>query len=262
MGDECVRLCLELIAAQPERLAEDALRVQLFSAFHAVCSALDRAAEASDAATTHAQRLEQGLATLAPLERRVLLLAVVESFSYEEIGRILGLEIETVRAQLARARQGLKQKVSLPVLIIEDEAPIAMELRHLVQEMGLTVAHVVAREAEAVRSAEGGKLGLVLADIQLQDDGSGLAAAQAILEKYDVPIVFVTGFPERLLSGTGMEPAFVVGKPFCPDGLKAMIAQALATYATHARAKEHKAGLLAKLRQLNGSTMPMTGRPD
>ncbi len=136
-----------------------------------------------------------------------------------------------------------------------------LKLRHLVQEMGLTVAHIVAREEEAVRTAADGQLGLVLADIQLQDDGSGLAAAQAILEKYDVPIVFVTGFPERLLSGTGLEPAFVVAKPFSAEGLKAMIAQALATYSSDPRAKEHKAGLLAKLRQLNGSSIPVAVVP-
>ena len=44
-----------------------------------------------------------------------------------------------------------------------------------------------------------------------------------------VPVIFVTGFPERLLTGKRVEPAFVISKPFDPDLLRAAIAQALHT---------------------------------
>jgi DNA-binding LytR/AlgR family response regulator len=94
------------------------------------------------------------------------------------------------------------------------------------------------------------ELGLVLADIQLQDGGDGIAAAQTILERYDVPIVFVTGFPERLLTGNGLEPAFVAAKPFEAESLKVTIAHALSIYAKALEAVEHRAKLLAKLRQI------------
>jgi DNA-binding LytR/AlgR family response regulator len=94
------------------------------------------------------------------------------------------------------------------------------------------------------------QLGLVLADIQLQDSGNGIAAAQQILERYDVPIVFVTGFPERLLTGSGLEPAFVVAKPFDPESLKVTIAHALSIYASEKDAVAHRASMLAKLREI------------
>ena len=96
--------------------------------------------------------------------------------------------------------------------------------------MGLTVWGTAARQEEALSAAEAAgeeALGLVLADIQLQDRGSGIGAAQQILERYNVPIVFVTGFPERLLTGERPEPTFLVTKPFNPDMVKALISQAL-----------------------------------
>ena len=42
-----------------------------------------------------------------------------------------------------------------------------------------------------------------------------------------VPVIFVTAFPERLLTGTKPEPTFLVRKPFNPEALKAVISQAL-----------------------------------
>jgi DNA-directed RNA polymerase specialized sigma24 family protein/FixJ family two-component response regulator len=258
VGDEYVRICLELIVAEPERLAQDDdPRVALFRAFYAAWAALNKEARPHVGdAISREDRLEQGLAALAPMERRVLLLVVVEDLPLDDVARILDLDLEATRAHLARARTNLKQEVELPVLIIEDEPMIAMELAQIVREMGFSVAGTSARQEDAVMAAGSGKttdLGLVLADIQLQDKGSGIAAAQAILERYDVPIVFVTGFPERLLTGNGLEPAFVVAKPFDAESLKVTIAHAVATYAKAQEAVEHRARLLAKLRQITAS---------
>jgi RNA polymerase sigma factor (sigma-70 family) len=254
VGDEYVRIALELIVAEPERLQGGDPRILLFRAFHAVWSALNEGHRGRSAdAVTLMDRLDHGLAALAPIERRVLLLAVVEEMSLEEVAKILDLDIESVRRHLAQARGNLRQEVALPVLIIEDEPMIAMELKQIVREMGLTVSGTVARQEEALTAADTAgqeALGLVLADIQLQDSGSGIGAAQEILERYNVPIVFVTGFPERLLTGSGLEPAFVVAKPFQTESLKVTIAQALSTYASEKQAVAHRAKLLAKLREI------------
>ena len=69
--------------------------------------------------------------------------------------------------------------------------------------------------------------GLVLADIQLADGSSGLDAVNEFLQIVNVPVIFVTAFPERLLTGTKPEPTFLVSKPFKGDALKAVISQAL-----------------------------------
>ena len=69
--------------------------------------------------------------------------------------------------------------------------------------------------------------GLVLADIQLADGSSGLEAVQEMLPKLDVPVIFITAYPERLLSGTRPEPVFLVTKPFQSSTVKAIVSQAL-----------------------------------
>ncbi|HZA67991.1 MAG TPA: response regulator [Geminicoccaceae bacterium] len=255
VGDEYVRIALELIVAEPERMQGGDERILLFRAFHAVWSALNESdRRRSVDAITIEDRLDQGLAALAPVERRVLLLAVVEQMSLEQVAQILDLDVDTGRRHLAEARASLRHEVELPVLIIEDEPMIAIELSQIVREMGLSVSGTAARQDDAVVAADAAgdeKLGLVLADIQLQDTGNGIGAAQQILERYNVPIVFVTGFPERLLTGSGLEPAFVVAKPFDAESLKVTIAHALSTYAREKDAVAHRANLLAKLREIN-----------
>ena len=69
----------------------------------------------------------------------------------------------------------------------------------------------------------------MLADIQLRGSDSGISAVNQIMQSMSVPVIFVTGFPERLLTGKQVEPAFVISKPFDPDLLRAAIAQALDT---------------------------------
>ena len=257
VGDEYVRLCLELVMAEPERLEGRDLRVQLFHAFHSVWSVINPADPDLETigTTTHEERLEQGLAALAPTERRVLLLVAVEDFSYEAVGQILNLDTEAVRRHFTKARRDLDEQVTCTVLIIEDEPLIAMELCRIVQEMGLTVVSTASRQDDALEAVERDRPGLVLADIQLQDNGSGIVAAHGILQQLNVPIVFVTGYPDRLLTGEGFEPAFIVTKPFREDALKATIAQALSTYAAPSRAQEHRERMLAKLRQITAAEM-------
>ena len=123
------------------------------------------------------------------------------------------MTLDQVRQSVAKARSELMSKVSVSVLIIEDEQIVASDIARIVEEMGHRVAGLASHQVEAVALAEQLKPGLVLADIRLEDDGDGIAAAQSILESFSVPIVFVTGYPERLLlTGGGLEPAFVVAE--------------------------------------------------
>lgn len=256
VGDEYVRICLELVLAEPERLRRDPFRVELFRAFHQVWNAVaETIRRPSFDSGDLGERLEHGLAGLAPLERRVLLLVVVEGFSYEEVAQILELDLERVRELLGKARHDLRSKVSVSVLIIEDQSLIAMDLARIMEEMGHTVAGFATREKTAVQEAEQVRPGLVLCDIRLLDDESGINAAQKILERYEVPVVFVTGYPEMLLTGGRLEPAFVVPKPFNDDALKVTVSQALATYASPEKAAEHKTAMLQKLSRITGTSL-------
>ena len=78
-----------------------------------------------------------------------------------------------------------------------------------------------------MRAASEETPGLVLADIQLADGSSGLDAVRDILGQFQVPVIFITSFPERLLTGERPEPTFLITKPYDPNAVKAAISQAL-----------------------------------
>jgi CheY-like chemotaxis protein len=128
---------------------------------------------------------------------------------------------------LRQAGREIAEQVATNVLIIEDEPLIAMDLEGLVQSLGHRVTSVARTRKEAVAAARAGRPGLVLADIQLADGSSGLDAANEILVDFDVPVIFITAFPERLLTGERPEPAFLITKPFDENTVRAIISQAL-----------------------------------
>lgn len=260
VGDEYVRVCLEMVIAEPTWLDGADLRVQLFKAFNAVWTSVNKALTDPEAGSSVdlAQRVEEGLRSLPAIERQALLLVSVEGFTREEAAAILDIDLDALKDHLARGRGMLQAQVSVPVLIIEDEQIIAADIARIVEEMGHHVVGTAARQERSVELAEQLKPGLVLADIKLDGNGDGIAAAQAILEDYQVPIVFVTGYPERLLTGQGLEPAFVVSKPFVAEALKVTIANALATYAAPLAASKHKELLLSKLREITGKGFGQT----
>ena len=227
-GDAYVRLCLETILAEPARLGGHASKLGLFRAFHDAWKAINRR-EFDSKADQHElpQRVDHGLAELPALERQVLLLTALEGFPLTETAAILGQDLPQTRELLAKAQRSLRLEISVPIMIIEDEPLIAMDLARIVGEMGHVVCGTAARQDQAIEMATTKRPSLILADIQLRDDDSGIVAVQDILKSINVPIIFVTGFPERLLTGENIEPAFVMTKPFNPEVLKMFISQAL-----------------------------------
>lgn len=229
IGDQYVRLCLEAILAEPERVKSAGdLRVELFAVFHDAWDIVESALpKASGEPAAEEGGLNRQLAALPPIERQVLLLIALERFSTAEAARILGLDETDVIEKLDLARQELRRQSATRVLIIEDEPVIAMDIAGIVESLGHEVIGVAARQSEALALANKNRPGLVLADVQLQDGDSGIAAVQEIMQSMDAPVIFVTGFPERLLTGDRVEPAFIVTKPFDPETLKVAIVQAL-----------------------------------
>lgn len=228
-GDDYVRICLEMLLEDPERIDSSRVKVDLFAAFHdawtVVRSTLPPAQDAEAAEEKH--KVEQGVAALSPLKRQALLLVSLESFSYEDTAHILGITEEETRDLVVRAREEIRAQASAPVLIIEDEPMIAMELSNIVESMGHRVCGTAGREKSAVELAQRFKPGLVLADIQLKGGDSGIKAVHEILKNLTAPVIFITGFPERLLTGEALEPTYIVPKPFDPEMLKTVIGQAL-----------------------------------
>jgi CheY-like chemotaxis protein len=102
-----------------------------------------------------------------------------------------------------------------------------MDLAEIAESLGHDVTTIARTATQAVKAATADPPGLVLADIQLADGSSGLDAVRDILAEFSVPVIFITSFPERLLTGERPEPAFMITKPYDPNAVKAAISQAL-----------------------------------
>lgn len=161
---------------------------------------------------------------LSVRQRQLLLLTSLEEVGLDAAAAILDLSSEEASAALAEARERLRASAATEVLIIEDEPIIAMDLEELVQGCGHRVVGVASSEREAVAIAQRTRPGLILADINLGAGGDGASAVSHILQHHYAPVIFVTAYPERLLTGQAVEPAFVITKPFEPLTL------AIATY--------------------------------
>ncbi len=161
---------------------------------------------------------------LSQQQRQLLLLTALEDLPLAHAAQIIGSEEIEAASLLHEARDSLRAAVATDVLIIEDEPIIAMDLEQLVAGCGHRVVGVATSEAQAVDMAQLHRPGLILADINLGRGGDGTAAVSRILASHYAPVIFVTAYPERLLTGEALEPAFVITKPFEPLTL------AIATY--------------------------------
>ena len=220
-GDVAVRACLQSLLATP---ANDSTldRRLLFRALHDVWS--------SPAAMAHdpAEVIQGRLDSLSPLQRQALVLTMLEGFSPDDAAFILRISDEAEFARLlAAAKRELSAQRPTRIHILEDEPVIALDIASIVQQSGHQVVGIAATHAEAVALAEAERPGLVLADIQLADDSSGIEAVGEILGSQAVPVIFVTAYPDRLLTGERTEPTFLITKPFEAEHLNVTISQAL-----------------------------------
>ncbi len=233
-GDAYVRAALEALAAGERILSPNLTpRVALYHVFHTIWDATGARLEIVDLEPQDASRR---LMRIAPRSRQAFLLTALEGFNTSEAGQILGASATEIEVLIAEAQAEIDAELATQVLIIEDEPVIAADIEALVRELGHQVLDVAATRAEAVEAVARATPGLVLADIQLADGSSGIDAVKDILGRYDVPVIFITAFPERLLTGERPEPTFLITKPFQPETVKAAIGQALFFHPSHRKA--------------------------
>lgn len=226
-GDAYVRAFLEILIEDPGALPTEVdPRVATYGTFLKLWNMIDvnQAATPGDGAGS---TIERKLESIAPLPRQAFLLRWVEGFSAEETAQILNATQQEVQALLDEAGREIAGQVATRVLIIEDEPIIAMNLRSIVEALGHTVTAIARTHGEAVAAARSNAPGLVLADIQLADDSSGIDAVHDLLEHYEIPVIFITAYPERLLTGRRPEPTFLISKPYDVETVKAIMSQAL-----------------------------------
>lgn len=222
-GDELVRAALRELADNPALINHDApSRVALYRLFHIVVGS-PSGTLAGASGEIHDIRLQ----SLAPVQRQAFLLTATEGFNRADAAAILDRDEDEIETLISEALHEIENALATRVLIIEDEPVIAADLESLVGDLGHDVTGNATTYREAVTLARQVPPGLILCDIQLADNSSGIDAANDILADIDVPVIFITAFPERLLTGDRPEPAYLITKPFQENTVKAAIGQAL-----------------------------------
>ncbi len=225
-GDAYVSATLEALIEDPNVLDDPAgARVALYRMFTSIWNSLAVNGVADPAES--GLPVEQRLVQITPRPRQAFLLVSLEGFSEEDAAKVLEIDIASLRALVEEAGRELALEIATDVLIIEDETFIAMDLEGLVQSLGHRVVGVARTHAEALALGKVHRPGLILADIQLADGSSGLDAVNDLLRSFAVPVIFITAYPERFLTGERPEPAFLIAKPFQPATVSAVVSQAL-----------------------------------
>ena len=225
-GDAYVAATLEAIIA--DRSAVEAklqTRPALFQFFTKIWNSVPLNAVADPAAK--GLPVERRLSHITPLPRQAFLLVALEGFSEADAAQILEIPVAELRKLVEESGRELAADIATDVLIIEDEAFIAFDLESLVESLGHRVIGIARTHQEALTIARGKQPGLILADIQLADGSSGIDAVNDLLDSFEVPVIFITAYPERFLTGERPEPAFLIAKPYQPATVSAVLSQAL-----------------------------------
>lgn len=231
-GDAYVAATLEAILMDPDVFSEaDDDRLCLFRLLSRMISSLP--VSISDSVSMRPGESAFDLGRVPPRVRQALLLVTMESFPTIQAAEILEMEEAEVCALLDTAFREIASQAETGIMIIEDEPLIAMDLADMVSDMGHHVTGIARTQAEAEKLWGDTRPGLILADVKLADGSSGIDAVTSILSRTDLPVIFITAYPEKLLTGERPEPAYLVSKPFHPDTVKVLINQALMTSHAH-----------------------------
>jgi PAS domain S-box-containing protein len=126
------------------------------------------------------------------------------------------------------------------ILIVEDENIIAKDIAQRLETLGYTVADTVDNGKDAVESAGSAAPDLVLMDIILKKEMSGIEAAGIIRRRFDLPVIFLTAFGDKdtLARAKVTEPYGYVLKPFEDRELLVNIEIALHRHSTEKALRE------------------------
>lgn len=225
-GDAFAAAALEAILTDRSVLDGTDVKTGLFRVLYGIWASAGAPIE--DAETGAQQKAQRHLAKLTNNSREALLLYTIEGFSYGSIATIIGVEAAEAEELVAIARREMADSVMGSVMIIEDEAIIAMDIESIVADMGHRITGIARTRDEAVALGKADIPDLILADIQLADNSSGIDAVNDLLAELGLrPVIFITAFPERLLTGDKPEPAFLISKPYTEDQVISAVSQAM-----------------------------------
>lgn len=228
-GDKYAAATLEAILQDAGCMDPNAsVKLSLFRVFSSIWKSSGSQIAAQDNLTEREAQAQKHLSELTQNTREALLLHSIERFSTDEIATIMEVEEDEVSDLLDIARREMQQSIQGRIMVIEDEAIIAMDISGIVEQMGHEVTGVARTRDAAVKLAHQTPPDMILADIQLADKSSGIDAVNDIFAGLgERPVVFITAFPERLLTGERPEPAFLITKPYTEDQVQSAVSQAM-----------------------------------
>ena len=227
-GDTYVAAMLESLIADPSIVSSASRpRIALYQTLCKLWGSIPINGETDVTQPSWEATVQGRLAHIPGPARQVFLLSAVEGFDRREIGEVLHRSETEIDRLFEEANRQISEMIASDILIIEDEPLIALDIEDTITSLGHRSIGIARTHKEAVKLAKEKRPALVLSDIQLADGSSGIDAVNDILRSFDVPVIFITAFPERLLTGERPEPAFLITKPFSPEMVKALIAQAL-----------------------------------
>jgi DNA-directed RNA polymerase specialized sigma24 family protein len=240
-GDSYVAATLEALVKEPDLIdVETHPRVALFRLFSTIWNSIEVNGTADR--IVNLVPADRHLGQISAMPRQAFLLVSVEGFSEEDAATILNVDRQTLQGLVEESGRELAAQIATDILIIEDEVLIALDLENLVESLGHRITGIARTRSEAVALAKVKPPGLILADIQLADGSSGMEAVNDLLTLFEVPVIFITAYPERFLTGERPEPAFLVSKPYQPSTVSALVSQALFFQRNAVQPKKRAAG--------------------
>ena len=240
-GDSYVAATLEALVKEPALLdIVDQPRVALYRVFSTIWNSVQ--VNGSTDRVVNLRPAERHLGQITAMPRQAFLLVSVEGFSEEDTATILNVDRRLLQDLIDESGRELAAQIATDILIIEDEALIALDLEDIIEKLGHRSIGVARTRSEAIALSKTKRPGLILADIQLADGSSGLEAVNDLIATFEVPVIFITAYPERFLTGERPEPAFLVSKPYQRSMISALVSQALFFERKAVRRKKTAAG--------------------
>lgn len=118
------------------------------------------------------------------------------------------------------------------ILVVEDEALTAQDIKWSLEKIGYDVTAVVASGIEAIQKIEESPPDLVIMDIFIKGPIDGIETADKIRKCFDIPIVYFTGHMDKITIGRAKKtnPAGYILKPYADEKLKTIIERIMDKY--------------------------------
>lgn len=143
------------------------------------------------------------------------------------------------------------------ILIVEDEAIIAIDIAQTLKTLGYEVFKAVASGEEAIESLKKNQADLILMDIRLKGSLDGISTAEIINKKFQIPFIYLTTFVDdvTLSRAKKTNPYGYITKSFDKNSLHSTIEMALYRHYMEMQVREKEELLSITLKSINDAVI-------